>query len=54
MVAADSSLEARRAQAYESTLYKEFLEKADSKCRAGSRCDWLEGFSTFRCTYDTP
>jgi hypothetical protein len=54
MVAADSTLEARRLQAYESTLYKEFLEKADNKCRASSRCDWLEGSSTLRCTYDSP
>jgi hypothetical protein len=54
MVAADSTLEARRLQAYESTLYREFLEHADSKCRARSRCDWLEGFSTARCTYDSP
>jgi hypothetical protein len=54
MVAADSAPQARRLQAYESTLYREFLEHADSKCRAGSRCDWLEGFSTARCTYDSP
>lgn len=54
MVAADSTLAARRLQAYESTLYSEFLEHADSKCRASSRCDWLESFSTARCTYDSP
>jgi hypothetical protein len=54
MVAADSTLEARRLQAFESTLYSEFLEHADSKCRASSRCDWLESFSTARCTYDSP
>jgi len=54
MVAADSTPEARRLQAFENTLYREFLDHADGKCRAGSRCDWLEGFSTARCTYDSP
>jgi hypothetical protein len=54
MVAADSTPEARRLQAFENTLYRDFLEHADSKCRARSRCDWLESFSTARCTYDSP
>jgi hypothetical protein len=54
MVAADSMLEARKLNAYESELYCDYLHKADAKCRAASRCDWLEQFSTLACTYASP
>ena len=54
MVSADSTMEARKLAAYEETLYCAYITKADTRCREASKCDWVEGFSTLVCTYDTP
>jgi len=54
MVAADSTLEARKLEAYEGTLYREYIGRAEQKCRTTDRCEWLEQFSALRCTYDSP
>ena len=61
MVAADSSLEARKLNAYERTLYLEYLQRADVRCRQKNRCDWAEKItrtedpqSATGCYYDSP
>jgi hypothetical protein len=54
MVAADSTPEARKLDAYEVDLYCDYLHKADARCRAANRCDWVEQFSTSTCTYVSP
>lgn len=54
MVSSDSTREARKLDAYEQTLYCDYLHKADVRCRTTNRCDWLEGYSDLRCTYDSP
>jgi hypothetical protein len=54
MVAADSTREARKLDAYEADLYCDYIRKADAKCRAASRCDWLEDYSVLECTYLSP
>ena len=51
MMAADSTPEARKLDAYEVDLYCDYLHKADVRCRTASRCDWLESYSAMRCTY---
>jgi hypothetical protein len=54
MVAADSTLEARKLAAYEEDLYCDYFHKADARCRAASRCDRLEELSSLQCTYASP
>jgi hypothetical protein len=54
MVAADSTPEARKLNAYETDLYCDYLVKAQTRCRAASRCDWVEKFSDQQCSYVSP
>jgi hypothetical protein len=54
MVAADSTAEARKLEAYERDLYCDYLAKASTRCRAPSKCDTLEARSSFQCTYASP
>jgi hypothetical protein len=60
MVDADSTLEARKLHAYERTLYVEYLQAADARCRQKNRCDWAEKVTHSNpeldtgCYYDTP
>jgi hypothetical protein len=54
MVAADSTPEARKLNAYETDLYCDYLAKAATRCRAAGRCDWVEKFSDQECSYVSP
>lgn len=60
MVSADSTLEARRLNAYERTLYSEYLQQANANCRAANRCDWVEKITgadpstDTGCSYNSP
>jgi hypothetical protein len=60
MVAADSTYEARKLNAYERTLYLEYLQRADARCRQKNRCDWAERITQTDpqldtgCYYDSP
>jgi hypothetical protein len=53
MVNADSTMQARKFALYERDLYNDFIGAANSRCRATSKCDWLEEFSTLECTYNS-
>ena len=54
MIAADSTLETLKLAVYERDLYCDNLQKADARCRAANRCDWIEQFSDMRCLYTSP
>lgn len=54
MVAADSTLEARKLNAYETDLYCDYITKANERCRASNKCDLVESNSDLECTYATP
>jgi hypothetical protein len=54
MVAADSTLEARKLAVNDTDLYCDYLQKADTRCRAANRCEWIEQLSDMRCTYASP
>jgi hypothetical protein len=54
MMAADSTLETLKLAVYETGLYCDNLQKADARCRAASKCEWIERFSDIRCTYASP
>lgn len=51
MVAADSTREARKLNAYEADLYCDYLRKADARCRDAGKCDVLERYTELRCEY---
>ena len=51
MVTADSTLLARKYQAYDRDLYADLITKADATCRKANRCDWVEKYIQEGCTY---
>ena len=50
MLRTDSTPEARKFEAYDHDLYAELMTKTTERCRAASKCDWLEEFSDLECT----
>jgi hypothetical protein len=54
MVSADSTREARKLNAYETDLYCKYMSDANGRCRAASKCDWLEASSALECVYASP
>jgi hypothetical protein len=52
MMAVDSTLEARKYEAYDRELYDQLMAKTEAKCRGAHKCDWLEQHSTeWQCAY---
>lgn len=52
MMAVDSTLEARKYEAYDRELYDQLMSKTDGRCRAANKCDWLEKYSEeWQCAY---
>jgi hypothetical protein len=54
MVNADSTHEARKLAAFERDLYCGYLARANTRCRAANRCDWVEEHLDAECTYVSP
>jgi hypothetical protein len=54
MVSADSTREARKLAAFERELYCGYLARANTRCRAANRCDWIEEHLDVGCTYVSP
>lgn len=52
MVATDSTVQAVRYRLYDRDLYDNLMQSTNDRCRAGSKCDWLEKYSQeFACEY---
>jgi hypothetical protein len=52
MLAVDSTRQAFTYRVHDTELYQDLLAKADARCRAANRCDWLEKYSDdWRCSY---
>lgn len=52
MVATDSTVQAIRYRAYDRDLYDNLMQTTNERCRANSKCDWLEKYSQdFACEY---
>jgi hypothetical protein len=51
MMAVDQTLAARKEQLYDRDLYNKRMQGADGRCRKQHRCDWLEEYSGFECSY---
>lgn len=52
MLSVDSTHQAITYRIHDADLYRDLLSKADARCRAASRCDWLEKNSDdWRCSY---
>lgn len=52
MLAVDSTIETIRYKLHDNDLYQDRMQKADARCRAANRCDWLEKYSDeFSCSY---
>jgi hypothetical protein len=52
MLATDGTMQAIRYRVHDTELYDDLMQKADARCRASNRCDWLEKYSEdLHCVY---